>query len=73
MIQKKTDSDKTSFLVRTENIPSTLQHSGTLQNKNINLHRIETRLSRKLHGSHDFFIDTDGHHQDENMTDVIKK
>ena len=71
---KKTDSDKTSFLVRTENIPGALYSIlEPFKNKNINLHRIETRPSRKLHGSHDFFIDTDGHHQDENMTDVIKK
>ena len=33
---------------------------------------IELKLAKKTHGSHDF-IDTDGHHQDENMTDVIKK
>ena len=71
---KKTDFDKTSFLVRTENIPGAL-HSilEPFKNNKINLHRIETRPSRKLQGSHDFFIDSDGHYHDENMVDVIKK
>jgi prephenate dehydratase len=34
---------------------------------NINLHRIETRPSRKSVDTHNFFIDCDGHIKDKNI------
>jgi prephenate dehydratase len=43
------------------------------EKKNINLNKIETRPSRSLHNSHDFFIDTEGHQDDAKLKSVIKE
>ena len=70
----KTAKDKTSFLIQTENKPgSLLKILKPFEKKNINLNKIETRPSRTLHNSHDFFIDTEGHQDDAKLKSVIKE
>ena len=39
----------------------------------INLSKIETRPSRDIANSHDFFIDCEGHQLDSKLKTVIKK
>jgi len=70
----KTGNDKTSMLIQTENNPGALL--GVLspfEEKNINLSKIETRPSRDIANSHDFFIDCEGHQLDSKLKTVIKK
>ena len=66
--------NKSSFLIRTENKPGALLEILKPFNEyNINLFRIETRPSRSDRGSHDFFIDSEGHVDEKEMQLVIKK
>ena len=65
---EKTGLDKTSLLVQTSNRPGALLELLKPFNKaKINLHRIETRPSRKSVDTHNFFIDCDGHIKDKNI------
>ena len=65
---ERTGADKTSFLIQTTNRPGALLELLKPFNKmNINLHRIETRPSRKSVDTHNFFIDCDGHIEDKNI------
>ena len=62
------------FLIRTENKPGALLEILKPFNEyNINLFRIETRPSRSDRGSHDFFIDSEGHIDEKEMQLVIRK
>ena len=66
--------NKSSFLIRTENKPGALlEILEPFNENNINLFRIETRPSRLDRGSHDFFIDSEGHIDEKEMQLVIKK
>ena len=66
--------NKSSFLIRTENKPGALLEILKPFNEyNINLFRIETRPSRSDRGSHDFFIDSEGHVNEKVMQQLIKK
>lgn len=66
--------NKSSFLIRTENKPGALLEILMPFNKhNINLYRIETRPSRSDRGSHDFFIDSEGHMSDKVMQELINE
>ena len=70
----RTSKDKTSFLIQTKNKPgSLLKILKPFEKKNINLNKIETRPSRTLTNSHDFFIDTEGHKDDSKLKLVIKE
>ena len=70
----RTSKDKTSFLVQTKNMPgSLLKILKPFEKKNINLNKIETRPSRTLSNSHDFFIDTEGHQDDAKLKLAIKE
>jgi len=68
------EKNKSSFLIRTENKPGALLEILMPFNKhNINLYRIETRPSRSDRGSHDFFIDSEGHMSDKVMQELINE
>ena len=70
----KTQKDKTSFLIQTENKPGALiKILKPFEKKNINLNKIETRPSRTLSESHDFFIDIEGHQQDKKVKATIEE
>ena len=68
------EKNKSSFLIRTENKPGALlEVLKPFNENNVNLFRIETRPSRSDRGSHDFFIDSEGHIDEKEMQLVIKK
>ena len=68
------EKNKSSFLIRTENKPGALlEILKPFNENNVNLFRIETRPSRSDRGSHDFFIDSEGHIDEKEMQQVIKK
>ena len=68
------EKNKSSFLIRTENKPGALlEILEPFKKNNINLYRIETRPSRSNRGSHDFFIDSEGHISEQVMQDLIKE
>ncbi len=70
----KSSRDKTSMLVQTKNKPgSLLKVLKPFDTKKINLNKIETRPSRTLANSHDFFIDSEGHMNDPKLKSVIKE
>lgn len=65
---ERTGADKTSFLIQTTNRPGALlELLKPFNEMSINLHRIETRPSRKSVDTHNFFIDCDGHIKDKNI------
>ncbi len=71
---KPTGNDKTSFAFSACNKPGALV--GVLQafnENNINLSYIESRPSKKVFGDYTFFIDFDGHIEDENVQKTIGK
>lgn len=66
--------NKSSFLIRTENKPGALlEILKPFNEHNVNLYRIETRPSRSDRGSHDFFIDSEGHMSEQRMQELIKE
>ena len=69
---KQTKNDKTSFLIQTTNQPGALiELLAPFHKRKINLNRIETRPSRESADAHNFFIDSDGHHRDVKLKQVI--
>jgi len=67
-------TNKSSFLIRTENKPvALLEILKPFNEHNVNLYRIETRPSRSDRGSHDFFIDSEGHMSEQTMQELIKE
>jgi chorismate mutase/prephenate dehydratase len=68
----RTSKDKTSFLIQTANRPGALiELLKPFQKRKINLSRIETRPSRSLADTHNFFIDSDGHQKDPKLKQAI--
>ena len=68
----RTSEDKTSFLIQTINRPGALiELLKPFQKRKINLSRIETRPSRSLLDTHNFFIDSDGHQKDPKLKQAI--
>lgn len=66
--------DKTSIIVTTENKPGALLRLlAPFEKAGISLTRIETRPSRKSKWHYVFFIDFEGHCDDENVQVVMKK
>jgi chorismate mutase/prephenate dehydratase len=70
----KTGKDKTSFLIQTVNNPGALiAILRPFEKRKINLSKIETRPSRGNINSHDFFIDCEGHMNDQKLKLTIKE
>jgi len=70
----RTSEDKTSFLIQTINRPGALiELLKPFQKRKINLSRIETRPSRSLLDTHNFFIDSDGHQKDPKLKQAIEE
>ena len=69
-----TGNDKTSIAISTNNRPGTLVDILLIfKENNINLCYIESRPSKKVFGDYTFFIDFDGHIEDENIRQAIGK
>ena len=69
-----TGKDKTSFLIQTTNTPGALINIlRPFEKRKINLSKIETRPSRGNINSHDFFIDCEGHQNDQKLRLAIKE
>ncbi len=65
--------DKTSIIVTTENKPGALYRLlAPFENEKISLTRIETRPARHSKWHYVFFIDFEGHCQDDNVKAVMK-
>lgn len=74
MDTKPSGNDKTTLLVSGNNRPGTLFSLLTpLANNNINMTRIESRPSRKGAWEYVFFLDIDGHVQDENVKKTLEE
>ena len=70
----KTGKDKSSFLIQTPNKPGSLMSVlKPFEKRKINLSKIETRPSRGNINSHDFFIDCEGHQDDQKLRLAIKE
>ena len=70
----KTGKDKTSFLIQTVNNPGALiAILRPFEKRKLNLSKIETRPSRGNINSHDFFIDCEGHMNDQKLKLTIKE
>jgi len=68
----QTKKDKTSLLIQTDNQPGALiKILEPFNKRKINLERIETRPSRESLNAHNFFIDSNGHHKDIKLKQVI--
>lgn len=64
--------DKTSIIVATRNRPGALYHLlEPFQRKGISLTRIETRPARHSTWAYAFFIDFEGHCQEENIREIL--
>ncbi len=73
-ITSPTGQDKTSIALSTRNQPGALvEVLQVFRDNNINLSYIESRPSRRVFGDYTFFIDFEGHMQDENVQRVIGK
>jgi len=73
-IPAPTGADKTSIALSLCNKPGALVDVLLVfKENNINLSYIESRPSRKVFGDYTFFIDFDGHIEDENVQKVIGK
>jgi chorismate mutase/prephenate dehydratase len=67
------DDDKTSLLVSTPNKPGALYHLlGAFAENEISMSRIESRPSRVANWEYVFFIDINGHQQDEKVDKCLK-
>ena len=73
-VTEPTGKDKTSMAFSASNKPGALvQVLSVFKDYNINLSYIESRPSRKIFGEYTFFIDFDGHVQDENVRAAMEK
>ena len=69
-----TGRDKTSIALSTRNQPGALvEVLCVFRENNINLSYIESRPSRRVFGDYTFFIDLEGHMEDENVQRAIGK
>ena len=73
-VTEPTGKDKTSMAFSASNKPGALvQVLSVFKDYNINLSYIESRPSRKVFGEYTFFIDFDGHVQDENVRAAMEE
>jgi len=69
---QKTGSDKTSIVFSTENKPGSLYRVLDIFSLwDINMTRIESRPAKKSLGSYIFFVDIEGHRNDEDVHDAL--
>jgi chorismate mutase (EC 5.4.99.5)/prephenate dehydratase (EC 4.2.1.51) len=70
----KTGSDKTSIMFSLKDRPGSLYESlKPFMESNINLNKIESRPSKRRAWEYIFFIDMEGHIDDERVTAAIQK
>ena len=73
-IPEPTGNDKTSIAFSTENKPGVLVDIlQAFKENNINLSYIESRPSKRVFGEYTFFMDFDGHIQDEKVRQTIEE
>jgi len=72
---KKTGKDKTSIVFYTERDRPGVLHEilGEFAKRNINLTKIESRPSKKALGDYLFFIDFEGHREDEVIKEALEE
>ncbi|ABY94638.1 MULTISPECIES: prephenate dehydratase [Thermoanaerobacter] len=69
-----TGKDKTSIVFSVPNVPGSLYNAlGVLANKKINMTKIESRPSRKKLGEYVFWVDIEGHREDEIVKDALEE
>lgn len=70
----KTGNDRTSIAITTQNQPGALVNVlSVLKEYNLNMSHIDSRPSRKILGEYMFYIDVDGHAEDENVKLALEK
>ena len=70
----KTGNDMTSIAFTTQNRPGALVDVlSILKNYNLTMSHIDSRPSKKTFGEYMFYIDIDGHIEDENVKSAIEK
>jgi chorismate mutase/prephenate dehydratase len=73
-VVKSSGDDKTSLIVSTKDRPGALyQLLGHFQDLGVNLTRIETRPDKSRTWAYVFFIDFEGHEQDESVKNVLNR
>ena len=71
---ERTQNDKTSLIIGLKDRPGALHDSlKSFAERNINLTKIESRPSRKALGDYIFYIDLEGHREDEAVSDVLEE
>ena len=71
-MQKKTGSDKTSIVFSTDNKPGSLYKILDIFSLwDINMTKIESRPAKNVLGQYIFFIDIDGHAEDQDVFDAL--
>jgi len=72
-ISKKTGRDKTSIVcfIKTDRPGSLLEILQAFAENDVNLTKIQSRPTRKALGEYYFFIDLEGHIEDEKITNII--
>lgn len=71
---KPTGRDKTSLLFFLQHRPGALYEAlGSLAERNINMSRIESRPMKTRNWEYLFFVDLEGHEQDSNVREALKK
>lgn len=71
-LQKRTGSDKTSIVFSTDNKPGSLYRILDIFSLwDINMTRIESRPAKNVLGQYIFFIDIDGHIEDQDVFDAL--
>lgn len=73
-LTKPSGRDKTSFLVQPKSDPDTLFNIlGVLTRRGIDLIRIESRPTKKRKWEYIFFVDVEGHVQEDRMRDALSE
>jgi prephenate dehydratase len=71
---KHADENKTTLILKTENKPGTLyQCLGALAKRNINLTKLESRPNKNKPWEYIFYMDFEGHQDDENCAEALKE
>ncbi|MDP6178363.1 MAG: prephenate dehydratase [Desulfatiglandales bacterium] len=70
---KPTGKDKTSLLFLLKHVPGALYRAvGALSERNINISRIESRPMKTRNWEYLFFVDLEGHEQDESLKEALR-
>jgi chorismate mutase/prephenate dehydratase len=71
---KRTGNDKTSVLFTTAHRPGTLvEVLNIFARHGLNLTNIDTRPSKRKNWEYYFFVDAEGHHEDENLSRALRE